>query len=101
MGAIIHDEEIFASEVVTCIGQPVGAIIAIDQATSQRASKMVKIVYEDLKPLIITIQDAIKANSFYQDWIRSIKNGNVEQGFSSSDHILEGEMHLGGTYGNP
>lgn len=57
---------------------------------------MVKVQYEDLKPLVVTIQDAIQHNSFYQDWIRSIKNGDVEQGFSESDHILEGEMHLGG-----
>ncbi|XP_021947177.1 xanthine dehydrogenase/oxidase [Folsomia candida] len=96
MGAIIHDEEIFASKTVTCIGQPIGAILAHDQATAQRASKMVKAEYQDIKPLIITIQDAIKHNSFYQDWIRNIKNGNIEKGFSESDHILEGDMHLGG-----
>lgn len=56
---------------------------------------MVKAEYQDIKPLIITIQDAIKHNSFYQDWIRNIKNGNIEKGFSESDHILEGDMHLG------
>lgn len=57
---------------------------------------MVKVQYEDLKPLIVSIQDAIKHKSYYHDWIRSLKNGNIEKGFSESDHIMEGEMHLGG-----
>lgn len=37
MGGVIHDEEVFASEVVTCIGHVIGAVIAVDQATAQRA----------------------------------------------------------------
>ncbi|CAG7824794.1 unnamed protein product [Allacma fusca] len=95
-GAIIHDEEVFATSKVTCIGQIIGAIVAVDQATSQRASKLVKVDYEEIHPVIVTIEDAIKNNSFYDDWVRQIKDGDVEDGFNKSDGILEGELHLGG-----
>jgi xanthine dehydrogenase/oxidase len=40
---------------VTCFGQVIGAIVAKDQITAQRAKKLVKVEYEDLKP-IITIE---------------------------------------------
>nr|QEO19121.1 rosy [Rhagovelia antilleana] len=94
-GPIEHDEEIFASEKVMCQGQVIGAIIAKDQQTAQRANKLVKITYEDLKPLIITIEDAIREKSFL-DEIRTIKNGDCESAFKTVDHILEGEVRVGG-----
>lgn len=55
-GADLLDEEIFASEKVTCVGQVVGVIIAKDKPTAQRAAKLVRICYEDIQPTIITIQ---------------------------------------------
>ncbi len=97
VGGIIHDEEVFASEKVSCIGMVIGAVIGVDQATAQRGAKLVKVQYEELRPLIITIQDAIKHKSFFPEcWERNMSNGDVEKGFRESDHILEGEMHLGG-----
>jgi xanthine dehydrogenase/oxidase len=78
------------------VGHVIGAIVAKDQATAQKAAKMVKVDYEDITPLIVTIQDAIKHNSYYDAWIRNMKNGDVEKGFGESDQILEGEMYLGG-----
>ncbi|ODM98964.1 Xanthine dehydrogenase/oxidase [Orchesella cincta] len=96
VGGVIHDETVFAIDEVTCVGHIIGAVVANDQATAQRAAKTVKIEYEDIQPAIITMQDAIKHNSFYNDWIKILKNGDVEKGFSEADHILEGEMYLGG-----
>nr|QEO19120.1 rosy [Oiovelia cunucunumana] len=93
-GPIVHDEEIFAKDKVVCQGQLIGAIVAKDQATAQRANKLVKITYEDLKPLIITIEDAIKEKSFLEE--RILKNGDSESAMKTADHILEGEVRLGG-----
>ncbi|XP_037795303.1 xanthine dehydrogenase/oxidase-like [Penaeus monodon] len=93
-GCILLDEEIFASDTVTCVGQVIGLVVAKDQATAQRAAKLVRIEYEDVKPRIITIQDAIREKSWWGPW--TIHQGDVEQGFSASPHVLEGEMHVGG-----
>uniref|UniRef100_A0A8C2TWT8 Xanthine dehydrogenase/oxidase n=1 Tax=Coturnix japonica TaxID=93934 RepID=A0A8C2TWT8_COTJA len=87
---IANDETVF----VTCVGHIIGAVIADTQEHSRRAAKAVKIKYEELKP-IVTIQEAIEKQSFIKP-IKRIKKGDVKKGFEESDHILEGEMYLGG-----
>uniref|UniRef100_A0A3B3RQ69 Xanthine dehydrogenase/oxidase n=1 Tax=Paramormyrops kingsleyae TaxID=1676925 RepID=A0A3B3RQ69_9TELE len=93
-GPAVYDETVLADGMVTCVGHIVGAIVADTQAHAQRAAKSVKISYKELKP-IITIQEAIECKSFYQP-VRSIKKGNLEEGFKEADLILEGEIHIGG-----
>lgn len=63
--AIRNDERVFAKLEVTSIGQVVAAIIANDQATAQRAAKLVEVTYKEL-PTIITMDEAIEARSFHQ-----------------------------------
>ncbi|RXN20664.1 xanthine dehydrogenase oxidase [Labeo rohita] len=94
-GPAVYDETVFADDKVTCVGHVVGAIVADTQAHAQRAAKAVKISYEELQPVIVTIQDAIANKSFFQP-VRSIERGDVAQGFKDSDHILHGGMHIGG-----
>lgn len=65
MGAVVHDEECFASEVVTCVGQPIGVIVADTEQHARMAARLVKVEYEDL-PALISIEDAIEAESYYQ-----------------------------------
>uniref|UniRef100_A0A3P9KBT9 Xanthine dehydrogenase/oxidase n=1 Tax=Oryzias latipes TaxID=8090 RepID=A0A3P9KBT9_ORYLA len=91
---IKQDETVFADGQVTCVGQIIGAVVADSQPHAQRAAKAVKIEYEELQP-IITIQEAITAQSFYEP-IRTLQNGDVEVGFKQAEKILEGEMHIGG-----
>ncbi|XP_028826747.1 xanthine dehydrogenase/oxidase isoform X1 [Denticeps clupeoides] len=93
-GPAFYDESVLAEKMVTCVGHIVGAVVADTQAHAQRAAKVVKITYDELKP-IISIQDAIDSQSFYQP-VRTMKKGDTAQGFKDSDHILEGEIHIGG-----
>ena len=65
MGAVVHDEECFASEEVTCVGQPIGVIVADTEQHARMAARLVKVEYEDL-PALISIEDAIEAESYYQ-----------------------------------
>ncbi|XP_068009824.1 xanthine dehydrogenase/oxidase isoform X3 [Melanerpes formicivorus] len=91
---IANDETVFAEDMVTCVGHIIGAVLADTQEHSRRAARAVKIRYEELKP-IVTIQEAIEKQSFFKS-IKRIKKGDVKKGFEESDHILEGEMYLGG-----
>lgn len=93
IGPVKHDEECFASTTVICVGAVIGIVTADTQAQAQEAAKAVVIVYENL-PAIITIQEAILAKNFFTE--RSIIKGDTTAGFAQSDHILEGEMHVGG-----
>ncbi|XP_078117513.1 xanthine dehydrogenase/oxidase-like [Sander vitreus] len=94
VGPITYDETVLADGQVTCVGHIIGAVVADTQLAAQRAAKAVRVQYQDL-PHIVTIQEAIAAQSFYQP-IRTIKSGDLEAGFKQADHILEGEMHIGG-----
>ncbi|KAM6945776.1 xanthine dehydrogenase/oxidase [Aplochiton taeniatus] len=94
-GPAVYDETVLATELVTCVGHIIGAVVADTQAHAQRAAKAVKITYEEQQPIIVTIQDAIDKQSFYQP-VRTIQRGDLELGFNQADHILEGEMHMGG-----
>ncbi|KAI8505444.1 hypothetical protein Bbelb_166330 [Branchiostoma belcheri] len=92
---VVMDEEVFASEKVTCVGQVVGAVLADTQAHAQRAAKAVVVQYEDLEPKIITIEDAILHQSFFHP-INKIEKGNLQEAFEKADQIIEGKLRIGG-----
>lgn len=94
IGPVFHDEELFVSDTVTAHGQTIGVIIADNQKIAQRASSMVKITYEDILPIVITIDDAIRQQSFYPG-NRSIVKGNVDRAFVESAYVVEGDCRTG------
>lgn len=97
IGPIFHDEELFASEKVISQGQTIGVIVANDQATAQAAARKVKIEYEEIQPVIITIEDAIKHNSFYSQYPKTIRRGDVNAAFENKSNIvIKGECRMGG-----
>ncbi|XP_078504361.1 xanthine dehydrogenase/oxidase-like [Lissotriton helveticus] len=89
-----QDETVYAEDMVTCVGHIIAGVLADTQEHAQRAAKAVKITYEE-QPHIITIQEAIAADSFHKPILR-LEHGDIEQGLKDSDHILEGEIHMGG-----
>ncbi|KOC64646.1 Xanthine dehydrogenase [Habropoda laboriosa] len=95
-GPVFHDEEVFVSDKVTSHGQLIGAIVAVNENIAQRAARMVEIEYENLEPVIISIEDAIEHRSFFNETPKCIRNGDVGKAFSESPHILEGEIRTGG-----
>ncbi|EFJ27160.1 hypothetical protein SELMODRAFT_172098 [Selaginella moellendorffii] len=97
IGAVAHDEELFATNVVTCVGQVIGVVVADTQYAARAAALKVKVVYEDL-PAILSIEDAIEAESFLLKAPRVLSKGNVQECFASGkcDHIVEGTVQMGG-----
>ncbi|XP_022080496.1 xanthine dehydrogenase/oxidase-like isoform X2 [Acanthaster planci] len=88
-----YDDVLFAEKEVISVGQVIGVVVADNQIIAQRAAKLVQVEYEEL-PAIITIADAIEESSFYPEGYR-LRKGNAEEGFESSDHIIEGEIKIG------
>uniref|UniRef100_A0A8C1JVV5 Aldehyde oxidase 5 n=1 Tax=Cyprinus carpio TaxID=7962 RepID=A0A8C1JVV5_CYPCA len=90
-----NPEELFAEEEVICVGQIIGAIVAETREQAKRAAEQVDITYEDIQPVFFTIEEAIEHQSFF-DPKRKLERGNLEEGFEKADHILEGELYMGG-----
>ena len=84
----------FAVDEVFTAGQPIGMVLAIDAKKAEAGARAVKVVYEDL-PAILTIEEAIEANSYF-DHFHYINNGDVEKGFKEADHVFTGIARMGG-----
>lgn len=88
-------ETFLATDEVHCVGHLVCAVIADSETRAKQAAKQVKVVYQDLAPLILTIEEAIQHKSFFKSE-RKLECGNVDEAFKIVDQILEGEIHIGG-----
>ncbi|XP_070580967.1 xanthine dehydrogenase/oxidase-like [Ptychodera flava] len=88
-----EDSETFASDKVIHVGQPIGGILAETQDLARKAAKLVKVLYEDMD-YVLSIEDAIKRNSFFQH-VRHLEGGDVAAELEICDHVLEEEVYVG------
>uniref|UniRef100_A0A182PWW4 xanthine dehydrogenase n=1 Tax=Anopheles epiroticus TaxID=199890 RepID=A0A182PWW4_9DIPT len=95
LGAIVEDECIFAKDIVTSQGQIIGAIVADNELTAKAAARKVRIAYEDLTPIIVSLEDAIVRESFFPEGPLRLEYGNVDAAFESAHAIVEGECRTG------
>ncbi|XP_059249136.1 aldehyde oxidase 2 [Mustela nigripes] len=90
-----EEDKLMAADEVLCVGHIVCAVVAETDVQAKSAAEKIKITYEDLEPVIFTISDAIKHNSFLCPE-KKLEQGNVEEAFEKVDQIVEGEVHVGG-----
>ncbi|XP_027342143.1 xanthine dehydrogenase 1-like isoform X4 [Abrus precatorius] len=97
IGPVVADEDLFAVEYVTCVGQVIGVIVADTHENAKIAARKVHVEYEEL-PAILSIQDAINAKSFHPNTEKCLIKGDVDNCFQSGqcDRIIEGEVQMGG-----
>lgn len=95
VGAVFHDEQVFASK-TTCQGQIIGAVVGDNQTIAQKAAALVKIEYKDISPTIITIEEAILEKSYFPNYPKTIIQGDIEEAFKNSEHVIEGNCRMGG-----
>ncbi|CAN2389161.1 heptaldehyde:oxygen oxidoreductase activity [Pristimantis euphronides] len=88
-------DQLMADNKVLCVGYIICAVVADKPERAKQAAQKVKIVYEDIKPVILTIEDAITHDSFFEP-DKKLHQGNVEKAFKTADHIFEGELYIGG-----
>ena len=93
-GVIIHDEVMLPTDEVSYWGQVVvWAVGETEEAARQGAAKVI-VEYEPL-PAILSIQEAIAADSYHLDK-RVIKRGEPDTALQNSDRTLQGELEVGG-----
>jgi xanthine dehydrogenase/oxidase len=63
--------------------QVIGVVVAESEPAARRGAKAVKVDYEDL-PAVISIDDAIAAGSFYEQYGNSLSTGDLEAGFAGT-----------------
>lgn len=95
IGAIVKDEEVFAESIVKHHGAVIGAVIAETHEQAVYAARKVKVEYEDLSPVIISIEDAIQHASFYPDR-HAIIDGDLEARKGEAEVHVQGSVRIGG-----
>jgi xanthine dehydrogenase/oxidase len=98
-GSIRRDEPFFADGTVHSHGQVIGLVYAETAIQAQEAAKLIRVVYDDL-PVILSIDEAIAANSLYPHGRELRKGagvgGSMDDVFSRCDRTFEGVVSMGG-----
>jgi len=108
-GTTVKDRPVLAQEVVRFAGEPVAAVAAISKETALKAVELIKVEYEEMKPVLDVMEavakDAPLLHEKLMEYEREavvnpvpgsnicshfkIRKGNVEEAFKNSDFVLE------------
>jgi xanthine dehydrogenase/oxidase len=98
LGFLTH-EELFATETVHHVGQPIGFVVARTQKEADAASFLVQVTYEEL-PAVLTIEQALAAGPSHvlphADGAHPVVTAgpDVEQALQSSPVVIEGTASI-------
>ncbi|HEX9986439.1 MAG TPA: xanthine dehydrogenase molybdopterin binding subunit [Thermoanaerobaculia bacterium] len=87
-GPILKDEILLAEDVATFIGQPIVVIAAETPEAARYAKMAIRVELEELKP-ILTIEEAVAAESFIGE-TRFIRRGDAARALAEAEHVLDG-----------
>ncbi|KCV82930.1 xanthine dehydrogenase molybdenum-binding subunit [Actibacterium atlanticum] len=91
----IHDEPLLAEGEVFYLGQPLFLVAAESHLEARKAARLAKVDYEEL-PAILTIDQAMAADSRFEDGPRIYQIGDADAAMAKATHEIDGSMELGG-----
>ncbi len=93
-GVTTHDQPVLVIDEISYFGQPMFLILAETYDAAYEASKLIEYRIEEQEP-VITVEQAME-----KGWqlapAKKFEKGDLDKGFSQSDHIIEGKLHIGG-----
>lgn len=94
VGPVIHDDPVFAENVVEFLGQSLFAVAAETREEARRAALLAMVEYEDLPP-VLSVDDALAQKNFVlPDHV--IRRGDAKAALNRSERRLSGSIHIGG-----
>ena len=90
-----HDEPLLAMDCVHYVGQPVFLVVATSHLAARKAARLGRISYDAL-PAILTIDQAMAANSRFEAGPVIWSKGNATSAMAGSAHVTEGQIEIGG-----
>ncbi|PPB79912.1 xanthine dehydrogenase molybdenum binding subunit apoprotein [Albidovulum inexpectatum] len=89
-----HDEPLLATGRVHYVGQPIFLVVADSHLAARKAARKARITWREL-PAILTIEQALEANSRFEDgpvvWIK----GDADRAIARAPHVIQGCIHTG------
>ncbi|WP_333713361.1 molybdopterin cofactor-binding domain-containing protein, partial [Yoonia sp.] len=90
-----HDEPLLAIRDIHYLGQPVFLVVATSHLAARKAARLGKISYDAETP-ILTMDQALAADSRFEDGPRIWTKGDVDAAIAQAPHRLSGRIEMGG-----
>jgi xanthine dehydrogenase large subunit len=90
-----HDEPLLALGKVHYVGQPVFLVIADSHLAARKAARLGKVSYREL-PALLTIDDALAANSRFEQGPVVWQKGDAGGAIATAPRVVEGSFEIGG-----
>lgn len=94
-GALVCDEDVFSKFLVTSTSCIIGALVAENESIARKAKDLIKVTYEVLSPVIVSLEDAIAYKSFFPGCPKVMKKGDVGKAFNDAELSVEGSFRSG------
>ena len=88
-------EPLLAEETVHFAGQPVFLVVAESHIAARKAARLGVITYRE-RPALLTIDDAMAANSRFEEGPRIYETGDAKSAIAEAPLSVEGEIEIGG-----
>ena len=90
-----HDEPLLATDAIHYFGQPIFLVVAKSHNAARKAARLGDVVIEEQEP-ILTLDDALAADSRFEDGPRVWTKGDPDAALNSARHRLQGRIEMGG-----
>lgn len=88
-------EPLLADGTVHYVGQPIFVVVAETHLAARKAARLGVITYHEL-PALLTIDDALAADSRFEDGPRIYERGDAEKAIEQASCRVEGAIEIGG-----
>ncbi|MEO1705274.1 MAG: molybdopterin cofactor-binding domain-containing protein, partial [Pseudomonadota bacterium] len=90
-----HDEPLLSDGRIHYLGQPIFAVVAESHLAARAAAVKGEVKYAEETPLL-TIEDALAAESRFEEGPRIYAKGDVASALAAAPHRVQGVLELGG-----
>ncbi|WP_166416967.1 xanthine dehydrogenase molybdopterin binding subunit [Cochlodiniinecator piscidefendens] len=91
----VHDEPLLSTGEVHYVGQPIFVVAADSHLAARKAVRKAEITYRK-KLSIQTVEEALSADSRFEDGPRIYSKGDAKQALDDAPHRLQGQIEMGG-----
>ncbi len=90
-----HDEPMLADGIVQYLGQPLYLVAADSHLAARKAARLARVEIAE-RPAILTIDEALAADSRFEEGPRIWSNGDAAAAIAAAPHVVEGQIEIGG-----
>ncbi|MEO1780194.1 MAG: molybdopterin cofactor-binding domain-containing protein, partial [Pseudomonadota bacterium] len=91
----IHDEPLLATGTVHYVGQPIFVVAATSHLAARKAVRKARVEIAP-RPAILTIDEAMAANSRFEDGPRVYTKGDADAAIEAAARVIAGQFEIGG-----